>query len=896
MSNWLRELWRRLRFFIHRQQFERDLDEEMRLHNELRQEEFRDLGIDQDSARYKTQRRFGNATLLKEVSRDMWGWQALEMLLQDIRYGTRVLRKSSGFTLVAVLSLALGIGANTAVFSFIDAVLLRTLPVREPNALVIVRALTRQGTRDAFSHTDYKWLNEHNSVFAGLVASSMRDFKQDRPDRKEKISGEFVSGNYYSVLGVQPILGRAIAPDDDTAPGRHPVVVISYAYWQRAFGGNPEVLGQELRFGDTALQVIGVAPNGFAGESIADFPDFWVPLAMAPALSGGNYFLHTRNVSWLSVMGRLRPGVTIRQARSSLSVLLKGMQAALHIDPQNDYLGSIAVEPGTGGFSGLRDQYSQPLWILMALVALVLAIACANVANLLLARSAARRREFAVRLAIGAQQGRLVRQLLTEACLLAVLACALGLTIAHMMVRGLLAIAQVNSLDVHLNLKVLVFAGAVSCAAALVFGVAPALQGRRLDPWSTLKLDRRSAGGTIGRFTSSRLLVTAQTALSLILLIAAGLMLRTFLNLKTLNPGFDQQRVLQVNVDGSAVAETGLAGRAVAKRLLERLSLVQGVISASFSGFGFHAGSNRNCCADVEGYTPHQNEDKNVRMQWVSPRYFSTMGIAFVAGRDFSDADKENSQDVAIINETMAGYYFGRANALGKRFGWSPTDPKLTEIIGVVRDAKYDNLRQQTPRMIYQSFLQHGIENGSAPDFLQVRISPNTTRPLFAIIADCRAAINAEKPRVPILAIDPLSVVVDRTLHPERLVTQLSAGFGIIALLLTSLGLYGILAYTVARRTSEFGIRMALGAERATILRMIMREGLALVLIGLVIGLVAAYSLSRLMANLLYGVQPHDVVTFSVAAFTLILVAIVASYGPAHRATRVDPMDALRYE
>jgi len=888
---WLGELWRRLRMLVRRKQRDADLEDEIRLHIELRAGEQIEAGAAPDEAFDAARRRFGNTLLLKEMSRETWGWQWLDVLLHDIRFGLRMLRKSPGFTLVAVLSLALGIGANTAIFSFIDAVLLRMLPVREPNSLVIVDALTRQGTHDLFSHTDYKWLDKHNDIFAGLLASSIQEFLLDLGGHKEKIPGEFVSGNYFSVLGVQPILGRAISPDDDTAPGRHPVVVISYAYWQRAFGGNPEVLGQKVRFSDNVLQVVGVAPNGFAGESIGAYPDFWVPLSMAPVLRG-NSFLHTRNVSWLRVLGRFRPGMTIRNGRASLSVLLKSMQAALHIDPQNDYLGSMALEPGSGGFSGLRDRYSQPLWILMVLVALVLAIACANVANLLMARSAARRREFAVRLAIGAGRKRLIRQLLTEAFSLAALACALGLTTAHIMIRSLLAVSQVDSLDVQLNFKVLTFAGAVSCAAAVAFGLAPALQSYRSDPWSALKLDSRSTGGTVGRLNPSRALITMQAAISLLLLIAAGLMLRTFMNLKALNPGFDEQHVLEINIDPSGVVEINSAGVNLVARLVERLSAVSGVKSVSFSGFGFGEGSDRNCCIDVEGYTPHQNEDKNVRVQSVSPRYFTTMGIRLLAGREFRDVDARKSPRVVIINETMARYYFQDTDPLGKRFAWWPTDPKNIEIIGVVHDAKYDNLREQPPRMVYQSLLQQG----AAPNFLQVQVSSKAARPLPALIRDCRAVITGMEAHVVVRAIAPLSAVVDRTLHPERLVAALSAGFGIIALLLTSIGLYGILAYSVARRTSEFGIRMALGAERATILRMIMWDGVGLVLIGLLIGLVAAYCLSRLMANLLYGVQPQDAVTFSLAAVTLIVVAAVASYGPARRATKVDPMDALRYE
>jgi predicted permease len=873
----------------HWRRVDAELKEEMAQHLEEKVEALIEAGMTAPEARTRAHREFGNATHFVEESRDQWGFAWLDDISQDLRYGFRTLRRSPVLTGVAALSLALGIGANTAIFSLIDAILLRTLPVRQPESLVIVRALTRQGTRDHFAHADYEWLRDHNEVFSGLVASSLWKFNLDVGDHKEKVTGELVSGNYFSVLGVQPFLGRMIAPDDDTAPGNHPIAVVSYAYWQRALGSNPQALSQYMRFGNTTLEIVGVVSREFSGESAGELPDFWVPLSMEPQLSGGNSYLHMRNVSWLDAIGRLKPGVTIRQARSSMDVLLESMRLALHYNPQSDYLASIGIEPGGGGFSSLRDRYAQPLVIVMAMVALVMVIACANVANLLLARATARRREFAIRLAIGASRSRLIRQLLTEACLLAAIACAVGLAVTQLMAHGLLALSHVDSLDVHLNVKVLAFAAAVSCGAAVTFGLAPSLQSRRMDSWSTLKLDVRSVGRGTGRFNLSRLLVTAQTTISLVLLIAAGLLLRTFLNLKELNPGFDEQHVVQANIDPSLSSVSAVT---LGQQLVERLAAIDGVQSVSFSGFGFGAGSNRICCVDVEGYTPHPNEDKNVRVQWVSPRYFETLGITLVAGRDFTEADQRKAPEVVIINETMARYYFQDASPIGKHFAWWPTDPKNIEIVSVVKDAKYDNLRQQPLRMAYQSIFQHG----SSPNFLQVRVSPQARRSLSAVMQDCRAVIHAVDPHVPIRTLNPLSTAVDRTLQPERLVAQLSVGFGIVALLLTSIGLYGILAYMVARRTSEFGIRMALGAGRSTILRMVMRDGLALVLIGLGVGLFAAYACSSLMASLLYGVQARDVTTFSMAAFALLAVGLLASYGPARRATNVEPIVALRYE
>jgi putative ABC transport system permease protein len=520
-------------------------------------------------------------------------------------------------------------------------------------------------------------------------------------------------------------------------------------------------------------------------------------------------------------------------------------------------------------------------------VAVVLLIACANVANLLLARSAARRREFAVRLAIGAGRAKLVRQLLTESFLLAAMACAAGLAIARGIVRVLLAISEVRGLEVHLNLAVLAFTVTISCAASVAFGLALAVQGNRVDPWTTLK-EGIMAGGTGRRFNPSRLLVVAQTALSLVLLIASGLLLRTFLNLKAVSPGFDEQ-VLQANLDASLVSGNGVA---LGKELMERLSPVSGVEIVSFSQFGFGQGVSRICCIAPEGYAPHADEDKNVRIHPVSPTYFRALSIPILAGRPFATTDRYGAPRVAVINETMARYYFRGVNPVGKRFSWWPTDPKNIEIVGVVKDAKYDNLRQEARRLVYLPILQEG----PGPTFVQIRGLTRHGRPLADLIGDCRAAIRAVNPNIRIVSFEPLAAAVNRTLAPDRLVSWLSMGFGILAILLTSVGLYGILAYTVARRTSEFGIRMALGAGRLTILQMVMKEALVLVGIGLVAGLAAAVWFSHLVAKLLFGVQPRDAVTFAAAAVTLILVAVAASYGPARRATAVEPVTALRHE
>jgi predicted permease len=868
---------------------DRDYREELEAHIAMEERENLDRGMSPDDARQAASRSFGSALAVREKLADDRPLHFWHDLYRDLRYAMRMLKRNPGLTATVVLTLALGIGANTAIFSLVDAVLLRMMPVRDPQSLVLVRALMKTGRPDWFSHTDYEWLRDHNQMFSSLAASIPWRQTLDAGDRKERIKFYLVSGNYFSTLGVTPAAGRLLTPEDDTQ--KRPVAVLSYPYWQSAFGGRPDALGSKLRLEHTTLEIVGVAAREFHGEfedGAEYYPQFWTPLAQQPDVTTPQKsFLKRRNISWLGVVGRLRPGIRLAQAQAGARPLLEALRADLHVDGQNDYLGGIGIEPGGGGLSGPRQQYGQALRLLMGLVALVLLIACANVANLLLARSAARRREFAVRLAIGAGRLRLVRQLLTESLLLAAMACIAGLANGQAIVRAFLAMSDVKDLDVHMNLVILSFAVAISCGAALAFGLAPALQSNRVDPWTTLK-ETRLAGGRAGWFTPTRLLVVTQTTLSMVLLVASGLLLRTFLNLKAVNPGFDEQ-VLQANLDTALVPENGVA---LGERLRERLSQIPGVQSVSFSRFGPIWGSGRNCCIAPEGYTPAPNEDKNVRSQVVSPAYFRTLGIALLSGRDFADTDRKDAPDVAIVNETMARHYFGSANPIGRRFGWSAKGPKDVEIVGVVRDAKYDNLRQETPRLVYMPIAQ--AEQG--PNFLEIRTLPNGSRSPAAIMADCRAAIRDVDSLIRITSFDPLAVAVSRTLTPERLVSWLAAGFGLLAMLLTSVGLYGILAYTVARRTSEFGIRMALGAGRVSILKIVIREGLLLVGIGLILGLAAAVSLSHLVGSLLFGVEPHDSVTFALAALTLIVVAACASYGPARRATAIDPMSALRCE
>ena len=487
---------------------DREYREELETHIEIEVRENLERGMAPEAARQAALRTFGNALAVRERLQEARPLSSWEILLRDIRYGSRLVARTPALTATIVLTLALGIGANAAIFSLLEAVLLRMLPVKDPHSLVIVRALMRQGVRDWFSHKDYEWLRDHNQTFSDLAATANWKLTLDSGDHKERVGVEFVSGNYFSMLGIEPAAGRVIEPDDEHQ--RRPVAVISHAYWLRAFGGNGDALGKELHLEKGAFEIAGIAPAGFRGEYDGDPPDLWLPLT-AQAMISKRSFLNTRNASWLGILGRLRSGLNVQSAQAEMRPLLESLRRDLHVDTQNDYLGGIGVEPGGAGLSNIRDYYGRPLRVLMALVAVVLLIACANVANLLLARAAARRREFAVRLAIGASRWRLFRQLLTESLLLSGFACATGLGIAYGIVRMLVAMADVKGLDVHLDPAVLAFTIAISCAAAIAFGMAPALQGNRVDPWTTLK-EGKLSGGSLQRLRLSSLLVAAQSA------------------------------------------------------------------------------------------------------------------------------------------------------------------------------------------------------------------------------------------------------------------------------------------------------------------------------------------------------------------------------------------------
>ena len=876
---------------------EDDLERELRADLELEAQERQQNGLTPEEAHYAARRALGNTTYLKEEVRAMWGWTWYERLKQDLRYAARMLWKSPVFSAVAILSLALGIGANSAIFTLIDAVMLRMLPVAAPEQLVQVDPYT-DNHKGGFSYPLYQQLRDRNQVFSGLLTVAKTPLRLTDEPEVTGPQGRFVSGNFFQVLGVRPVAGRAIVPEDDRVSegGGNPVAVISYALWQRRFGGDPAALGKTLPVAGKPFTIVGVLPPEFFGLQTGETLDFVVPIANETKIRPRSW-LADGYAGWLSVVGRLRPGVSQAKARADLDVIFRQVnqaQAAGIKDAHNRELflsRRIGMIPASSGLSALRDKFSRPLLILMAVVGLVLLIACANLANLLLDRAAARRREMAVRLALGAGRGRLFRQLLTESLLLSVLGGLLAMLLAGwgsaflvtMMANGKAPL----HLDLHPDARVLAFTAAMCLLTSVLFGVAPALRSTRVDAGPALK-GARSVGEGAARFWFGKALVMAQVALSLVVLVGAGLFLGTLRNLRTMDAGFERRGILMVSVEpGSA----GLRGARLAgfyEALLQRVQGLPGVRAASLSLLTPIAGGGVDFTAKVEGYTPQPHEDTSVYVNYVSPGYFATFGTPLVAGRDFDRHDRTDSPLVAIVNETMARYYFHNASPLGRWVALGDRQP--AEIVGVVADAKYTSLREPTHRTVYQAVLQRpGMDTS-------LRLEVRTTGDPLPLLGAVRAAVRETGSNVPVKNETTFDRQIDESLIQERLMATLSGFFGALALLLAGIGLYGVLAYTVGRRTAEIGIRMALGAGRRSVLWMVLRDTAGLVVCGIGVGLPLALASARLAGTLLFGLTPADPPTMALAVFTMLLAAGAAGYLPARRATRVDPMVALRYE
>ena len=823
-------------------------------------------------------------------------------LARDLRLTIRNWGRHPLFVLIAILTLALGIGANTALFTLTNAVLLKHLPVKNPQDLVVVGARDADGFSGEFSYPMYRALRDGNTVFSGVLGRYGSSFSVSAGGAAEHVYGELVTGNYYQVLGVQPYLGRLIEPDDDRVPAGSPVAVLSYGFWQRAFGGDRALVGKEILLNGHRLTVLGVTPPGFYGTEMGADPAIRVPMAMAAVFTQPANRLASWRHRWITLMARLNPGVGANQARAASDVLChQALEEELAHQPPADAqrlrknMGAwhIDFRPGAQGFGRMQRMLAMPLRMLLGVTALVLLITCANLANLLLARAAQRQQEVAVRIALGASRPRLIRQFLTESALLALAGGGVGILAAFWMLPALLQFLPPDTAigrDLRPDLTATLFTLLLSVATGLVFGLAPALQATRAAVAPVLKSHAGAAGGDRrGRlFNLREALIVAQIALSVVLLVGAGLFLSTLRNLREIDTGFQRENILLASIAPALSNYSPERTRALASDVLDRIRKLPGVRAAGISEVGLITGAWDVNSIVVEGHAPEEAEAGGPQFNTIGPDYFRALRIPFVAGRDFSSGDHAAAPKVAIVNETMARHYFPHGAAVGKRFAFAEPGAKPDiEIVGIVKDSRYVDLREKTPRYVYLPVAQR------EPFSLTLHV--HTAGDPLAMANTVRAMVRSLDPNLPVYDITTLEAQVDGSLSQQRLMASLTAWFGGLATVLAAVGIYGILAFAVARRTREIGIRMALGAEAADVLSLL-RQTAAMVLTGLLLGVAAAAVLGRLIASVLYGVKPLDPVVLVGACAMLAAMALAASYIPARRAALTDPLSALRHE
>ena len=833
-------------------------------------------------------------------------------LVQDLRYAVRTFRKSPVFVIVAVLSLAFGIGANTAIFTLVDQVLLRLLPVKDPRQLVLLWGrgphYGSNNGRYKLSYPMYEDFRDHNQVFSGMFCRWETSMSVSSDGRTERVDGELVSGTYFPVLGVGPALGRVFTAEDDKTPGGAPYAVLSYRYWLSRYAGNPGVIGKKLIVNGHPLTIIGVSQSGFDGTDPGKSPQIRVPVMMKAEMdalgASFDYNFKERRGRWVNVFGRMKPGVTEQQAKAALQPFFHQM---LELEVREKAFAQTAPEtrqrfltmwidllPAAKGDSELRRQFSSALLVLTAIVVLVLLIACANVANLLIARATARQKEIAVRLALGASRSRIISQLLIESLLLAITGGIAGLALAVWMDRALLAFLPTGNTPLTISStpdwRIMSFNLAISLLTGIIFGLVPALQSTRPQLAGTLKDQVGSiAGGTSVGLRKA--LVAAQVTLSLLLLIGAGLFVRSLKNLKDLDPGFHTNNLVEFSIDPTRNGYKPERTLDFYRQLRENLDAIPGVEASGFAVIPVLSGDEWDNSIAIEGFSHSPTDMPDPHMQFISPDYFRTMNIPILTGRDFRMSDGRDAPKVCIVNEKFAKRYFKDGNALGRHIGMggNPGTKLDIEIVGVVRDTKYESMRDEIPVEVYQPYHQVNFVLGM---MAYVRTARLPEQAFLSI----RQVVNALDANLPVSDMKTLENQQAESLVTERLVATLSTGFGILATLLATIGLYGVMAYMVAQRTREIGIRMALGAASFNVLWLVMKEVLHLVAIGVAIGLPAAWALTRFAKSQLYGIQPNDALTIALATAGIALVAIFSGYIPARRATLVDPMRALRWE
>jgi predicted permease len=882
----------RWRWLFSRAKRENDLDREIRGHLELEAEEQQDAGRTAEDARQAARRAFGNPALIKEDVRASWGWTSVEAWLQDIRYGLRLLRRNPGFTLFSVASLGLGIGATVAVFSLFDAVVLRQLPVREPERLVVASfgGIGPGGPRYNYSmpYPQFVQMRDRGTTLDGLFATNpfgrVNVTLRGEPDIAD---GLYVTGGYYDVLGIRPSLGRLLTAEDDRVGS--PVAVLNHAYWQRRFGGRPDILGAAITLNNVPFTIVGVEPRGFFGTEVGRPSDISIPMR-ARDLLAEQVPLWNSGATWIYVMGRLKPGVSLDRAQQELNAIFRQASVEVARSPADERRArdwNLRLEPGaTGAASDLRRTYARWLRLLLSLLGAVLLLASLNVATLLLSRSEARQREIATRLALGAARWRVVRQFLTESMLLAAIAGTAGLLLSWWGSRALLRIGTSSAdrlpLDLSLNVRATIFTVAVSVVMCVFFGLVPAW--RATSSSRPIRTTRQLGGGRRRRVVD-RALVACQVAISLGLLAVGGLFLRSLGNIWAQDTGYDRNDVVMFSVDARLSGKRGPDVPATYRRLMDELRTVPGARSVSLSavrpvtdGYYFI-----DVVSKIGGSMRPDGQGVRVAYNVISPGYFATLGIPLLAGRDFDARDAENAPKVVIVSERMARHFTG--NPVGQQMGGS-------EVVGVAKDTLYGNVKDAPREIIYLPIFQSVAKDIWYTPTFEVRYAGA----VGDIVARIRDAVSRTDPGLSIFKLKTLQVQTEESLSRERLLVMITSYVGGFALLLTCIGLYGLMSYGVTQRTPEMGLRMALGARPSAVRWLVVREGTATVLAGVAGGLILAFASFRMFRSQLFGVEPYDPLTLAAATLLLLTVAFGAAYLPAVRASRIDPTTALRHE
>jgi predicted permease len=905
----MNEFWLRLKALLRRRRFDQDLEDEVAFHLAMSEEKRAAASHANESG--VAMKEFGNPTLVRERCREMRSFAFLETLWQDVRYGARLLRRSPVFTSVAIVTLALGVGANTAIFSLTYQVLLQLLPVPHPGELVILRSPGPRNGRvssdgdpaASFSYPLYKAIRERTGrVFAGVLARQAVPLSISGLGNTERGAGELVSGNYFEVLGVRPALGRIFGPQDETSAGANPVVVLSYGYWTRHFGNDPSVLNKQINVNGALLTVVGVSQPGFSGVEIGEQPDMFIPITMKQQIQPNSDPLEGRKNHWAAVLARLKPGLSRREAESALEVIFRPiLEEDLPLEElsprrKEQFLArKLLLQDGSHGRQIVQQDTRSPLIMLTAMVGLVLIIACANLAGLLIARGEARQREIAVRLSLGASRRRVLRLLLTEGFLLAMCGAAAGLVLAPLLLRTMLKAipksAGLSGLRADLNLNLLLFAVGLSLLSVLLFALFPALRLLRVSVQGPLKDQSAAASAGASAAALRKWLIVTQVIFTTVLLAAAGLFTRSLINVRYVKLGFNPEHLVEFSIAPELNRYTPAQEFQLLERLRHDISGLPGVRSVSAAEVPVMASDSMSSNITVEGYTATENENTDTDKNFVGPRYFSTMNIPLLQGRDFRESDTATSPKVAIINQKMADRYFAGRNPLGQRimFGASNTRKPDIQIVGVVANSKHGSPREAVVPFIYVPYAQD-------PELGHVTFYVRTSQEPASAANSLRAAVAAVDSAIPVYGLMTLDERRDQSIFTERFMAALCVILGVLAALLAALGLYGVMAYIVSRRTREIGIRMALGATRSGVAWLVLSEVVRMTAIGLLVGLVCAVLVGHAIASQLFEVSGSNPFVLAATACLLCVVALLAGGVPARRAAKVEPTVALRYE